>query len=242
MIAAPLLDALHRSLVQCQLATFDQDASDRAIRLAVLVRVPDPHDASVGQLHASGSLDLQEERFDGIVDVQQFLAADRSLPCVDIGARPVGHDALAVDARTHALVLEFGIEIAKLDREQVVRRPVERNAVAFVALSTAVEQWLVVAGDEALGLAVGGEYLVCVKMPLEECADSERVAAVDRRRRCADCVPGCGAGLPREERAAARAERRPCVLLRVVVPARQFGEGDSAQLHRRCRGGGARWW
>ena len=103
-----------------QFAALDQNASDGAIRLTVLIRVPDAHDAAIGEPHPPGALDLQEKGFDRVVDVEQFLARDRRLSRLDIGTRPVRHHALAIDARAHALVLEFGIEFGQVDGEQVV--------------------------------------------------------------------------------------------------------------------------
>ena len=125
--------------------------------MAVLVGIADAHHAAVGEPHAPRALDLQEERFDRIVDVRELLhPCDRRLAALDVGARPVRHDALALDAAAHALVLELGIELGQVDRQQIVGRA--RTAARDGAPSGAAagEQRLVVAGDHPGVAAVGG--------------------------------------------------------------------------------------
>jgi hypothetical protein len=67
----PGLDALHRRLLQLQFAALDQRLADRLIGMAVLVTVVQAHHAAVGQLDPAGTLHLQEEEFDGIIDIEQ---------------------------------------------------------------------------------------------------------------------------------------------------------------------------
>ena len=62
-------------------------APDRAIRVAVLIGVADAHDAAVGEAHAAGALDLQEERLDRILDVDERLVASTGALPFSMSAR-----------------------------------------------------------------------------------------------------------------------------------------------------------
>src|SRR5262249_52261558 len=148
------LDPLHRRLAWRERAALDQDARDRSEWLAVLVRVPQAQDAALGESHPAGALDLQEERFDGVVDEDERLALERRLAVFDVGARPVGDDALAVDAAAHPLVLELRIDLAQVDGQQVVGWREQRITVLLGTNAASVEKRLVVAGDEAARRAI----------------------------------------------------------------------------------------
>ena len=77
---AVLLDRIHVG------TRLDEHARDGPERMSVLIRITDSHDAAVGELDATGSLDLQEERFDGVGDPRDRLARERRLAGVDVRA------------------------------------------------------------------------------------------------------------------------------------------------------------
>src|SRR3989442_1183359 len=165
MLPPPFLDRLHRCSIGRELAALDQHARDRPEWLSVLVGVSDAHDAAFGETDAARALDLQEERLDGIVNEDELLAGQRRCACFDLLSRPVRNYALALDAATQPLVLELGVELDEVDRQQIVRRRVERITVLLALDAAAVEQRLVITRGEAGVLAVRGERLVCGKMP-----------------------------------------------------------------------------
>ena len=75
--------------------------------------------------HPARALDLQEERLDRVVDIDDLLARDGSGPVLDLGAREVGHDAAAIEPAAEAKVLRLGHYRGEVDHEQIVGRRVE---------------------------------------------------------------------------------------------------------------------
>ncbi len=238
---APLANPLHRCALERHLAALDENPPDRAIRMTVLIGIADAHHSALGEAHAAGALDLQEERFDGIRDVDEHLVGDRCAPVLDVGARPIGDDALALDAPAQPLVLELRVELGQIDRQQVVRRRVQRHAVARGACAAAIEQRFVVAGDHAGVAPVRGHDLVWDKMIFEECA---RAAAVDRRnllRSDARALPQRARRGGRDERRASGAKRGPRFVDAIVGPAGKRGPRDRGVLRRQRRRCGRRY-
>src|SRR5436305_942822 len=206
--------------------------------MSILVRISNAHDAAFDETDAARALDLQKERFDRIVDEDKLLAGQRRRARFDVLSRPVRNHALALDAAAQPLVLELGIELCEVDRQQIVRRRVERITVSITPDAAAVEERLVIAGHEAGVLAILGERAVCGKMPLEECSHRRRVARIDRSCYGAGLAPdGCGCLLTNERRATG-GERGPVVGERVLAPARQLGERDGAEYRARRVGYG----
>ena len=67
--------------------------------MAVLVGIAHAHHAALGEAHAPRTLDLQEESFDGIVDIDELAhPVHRGFAAFDVRARPVRDHALAFDA------------------------------------------------------------------------------------------------------------------------------------------------
>ncbi len=231
----PGLDALHRGLLELEVAAIDKNAPDRAVGMAVLVGVIDPQHAAVGQADAPGPLDLQEEELDRVVHPGQRLRRQTALLGEDFAARPVGHDLVALDPAAHALALEFGKEVAELDGQQVVGHPVHREGVAPVGLAAAVEQRLVVAGDHAVdGGGIGGRHRVGAQIGLEELADGGIGLAVDLLGLGADGTPGLATGAAAQA-AAALAEGRPGSRVGIVAPARKIAPGNRREYTRKSR-------
>src|SRR5712691_12970967 len=94
----PGLDRLHRGLLELELSALDEVAPDRLKRVAVLVGVAEAQRLAAVELHAARALDMEEERFDGIVDPEDFHACDGRRASRDFRARVVRHDALSLHA------------------------------------------------------------------------------------------------------------------------------------------------
>ena len=152
-------------LAERELAAVDQHAADRFVRVSVLVRIADANDAAVVDADAPRALDLQEERVDRILDVDERFPVERRPPALDLCARPVRHDLASLHAAAHTLALELRVELGEVDGEEIVRHGVDRHAEALVARAAAREQRLVVAGDRSLGAAVGGTRTPLAERP-----------------------------------------------------------------------------
>src|SRR6185436_5583536 len=129
--------------------------------MAVLPRIADPHLSPFGEADASGPLDLQEEGVDRIVHPDQLQTAP--------GQRAL-LDRLAVGERDQRAVLypagdpapfEVLAEGAEIDAHQLRRPAVERDVVALGLLPAALEEGLVIPGEESLSsiasLRMGGQ-------------------------------------------------------------------------------------
>ncbi len=208
--------------------------------MPVLVRVAHAHHAALGEPHAARTLDLQEEGFDRIVDVDELLALDRRLAVLDVRARPVGNHAPAFDAAAQPLVLELRIELGQVDGQQVVGRRVQRDAVARRARATAGQQRLVVAGDHSGVAAIRRNDLVGAKMTLEEGTHRVAIRGDDGTRVGAGGLPEVAGRRRCEQRRAAHAEGRPDFGDPVLGPAGQRAPRDRQVLRRQRRCGGRR--
>jgi hypothetical protein len=121
--ARPLLDALHRGLVEAHFAALDEQFADRLIGVAVLVGEGQARHAAVGQADAPRALDLQKEEFNRVVDPEQNATALGLVAPGDLGSRVVGNDLVALQATAQAQVLEFRLDGAEIDVQQVGGAP-----------------------------------------------------------------------------------------------------------------------
>ena len=167
----PFLDALHRCVLQRDLAAVDEHAPQGAERLPVLVGVAHPKPLAVRQLHLAGALDVQEEELDRVIDPCDLGALERGGRLVDVAAREVGNDAAAFEAPPQAPVLEIGVDRGQVDREQVLGHAVDRVAIARRARAASAQQRLVVAGDEAGVGVVRVHHAIGIEIHLEEQGD-----------------------------------------------------------------------
>src|SRR6184192_4127676 len=140
MLFSPLPDALHRYLLERELAVLDEELADRPVGPAVLVRVADSHHAAIGKLDPTGTLDLQKERCQRIVDVKELLAREHRPACFDVCARPVGKDPLTLEAAAQTLVGKLGIRLSEIDNEEIIGWTIKRITIAIVSLATAMKQ------------------------------------------------------------------------------------------------------
>src|SRR5690606_1894121 len=100
---------------------------------------------------------------------------------VDLGPRPVGHDLVADEAAAQAERLQIGIDVAELDRQHVLRHAADRPAVAGRRVEAALDQRLVVAGDQAFLAAVRVRQAPGLEVLLEVGAGAGAVRALAQR-------------------------------------------------------------
>jgi len=164
-----LADRGRGDLFAAERAAVDQCPADRPIRMAVLVRIADPDEATVPQLKATRALDLEEERIDRIVrpaddrpGCRAGCAARRlagaGLPAFGLRAAVVRDDPLAVQTAAQPQALESGLHVREVDRQQV-RRPAAQGHLRRVLLRQATGQKrFVVAGHQAGRRDVVGQF------------------------------------------------------------------------------------
>jgi hypothetical protein len=127
---SPVLDALHRRALGRELAAPDEQSPERAERMPVLVGVSKAQSLAVLELHLAGSLDVQEEGVDRVVDPDQLASLQRRGIAIDVAAREVGHDAIALELAAQALALQLRVHRREVDHEHVRRRRVQGIAVS----------------------------------------------------------------------------------------------------------------
>ena len=79
-----------------QLAFLDQVAADRLVGVAVVVGKAQPYEAAVGQLDAAGTLDLQEDGLDRVIDPDQGFGRAGAFAGSNVGCGVIGHQPAAV--------------------------------------------------------------------------------------------------------------------------------------------------
>src|SRR5580700_5986527 len=121
MRGEPGPDTRHAGLRYRQFLLIHEIATDRAIRLSVLVGVAEPDDRAILELYATGTLYFEQERIQRAVQPDDFMA----LQCWirrQLRARVIRHHGLADQSSTHALALELRDDRAQVHRQQVIRR------------------------------------------------------------------------------------------------------------------------
>ena len=86
----PLADAVHRHLFFGHLAALDQDAADRQVGVTVVGVIVDAQHGAVFQPHARRSLDVDEERFDRILEPADLQLAPVERAVLDLGTIEIG--------------------------------------------------------------------------------------------------------------------------------------------------------
>ena len=202
--------------------------------MAVLVGVVQAHRAAVGQADPAGTLHLEEEEFDGIIDIEQRLARQLVALGRDFGPRPVRQHLVALQPAAHALVLQLREHCRQVDGQQVVRHATHRLLDAFGPQPAAAQQGLVIAGDQAIERTVAVGDGVGREVLLEETAGIETRLAVGSPRQIADALPAIAVG-PAGHAATGEQEGRPGRRHVVIAPARQVGPGSRHMGTRKGR-------
>jgi len=172
---------------------------------------------------------------------------------VDVAAGEVGQQPSALQAAAYTLPLELRIQVAEVDRHQVVGHAVQRVAVACIASAVAAQQRLVVAGDQATALlgtvGIDCDQAVRLEVALEERSHAGRIEGV-RLWHGVGCATGFEPGRCRtvgDQCPAALAQRRPCFVHAVRLPSGQRLPRHRLMPDRREWGGllrrrqGCRW-
>src|ERR1700726_4340040 len=163
--------------------------------MPILIGVTDAYAAPIGKLDAGRALNVYEERFDRVIYPDELPPPQPCLAGLDFRARPIRQHTLAVESSANALGLELGEDLSQLDREQIVRRRIQRIAVAIVAHTAALQQRLVVAGHPSDIDPVRGGDPVWSKLRFEKRARARVVVSCDGRRGGAYRSPdGCRFG------------------------------------------------
>src|SRR5260370_34583857 len=201
----PGLDRLHRGLLELELSALDEVAPDRLKRVAVLVGVAEAQRLAAVELHAAGTLDMEEERFDRIVDPEDFLARDGRRASSDFRARVVRHDALSLHAPAQAQAPQLRADRGEIDGEQVIRRTIKRVEVRRRPGAAAAQKRLVVTRDHPLDRAVGVGETPGNEMLFEEAPRLVVAGRAQLHRPRANAAPalapaqrlaGCAQGVP----------------------------------------------
>ncbi len=106
------------------------------------------------------TLDLQEKQFNFIFHPVQFAPLEQTGSAINLGAAVIGHNTLALQATAQAQVFELRISCTQVNLQHVIRRGVQRIAVALGFDAAALEQGFVITGDHPLFAAVRVEHLI----------------------------------------------------------------------------------
>ena len=206
--------------------------------MAVLVGIADGQHLAVRQPDAAGTLDFEEEQRHRIVHPSEHDLVGRALAVADLGARVVRHHAIAVESPAITLALQFRIERAEVHRHQIIRSSVERITEALGLDRASVQQRFVIAGDEALAVAVVAGYLVGDETRLEKRARGSVIGGGKQRGVGAQLAP---ARIARGHFPAAALQCRPRLRESIVPPTRQFRPRnrltDAGRARRRADAG-----
>ncbi|CCD96483.1 hypothetical protein BRAO375_600055 [Bradyrhizobium sp. ORS 375] len=176
----PVADALHRHLLARNDAALDQDATDRRVGMAVVGIVVDAHRRAVIETDPRGALDLREQQIRLIPQPRDLEATALDGAVLDLRAVVVGHELAPSDlAIDRTLVGQARRVLLETAHEQVGRTAIDRNVVDLVLGARALDHRLVVAGDEAVGIAELGD-LQRLEISLEERARRGAVGRLGR--------------------------------------------------------------
>ena len=145
-----LPSACHRHPVGGEQVVVDQVAADRRVRVAVLAVVVDAHGRAVGEMDAARALDVHEEHFHRVFEVQQLQPLAGQRPLLDLGARRKGRFAGRRLAHVRQPV-GLGGAVRLVDDVHEIGRPlVDRRLELAFRRARAFQHRLVVAGQQPL--------------------------------------------------------------------------------------------
>ena len=196
--------------------------------MAILVGITHPDAAAVFELHLTGSLDLHEEQVDDVIDPEQRpIAGVRLLP---FGAREIRHQLAPFQPAAQPHVLEFRIKVAQIHVDEVGRDSLDGIQVRLAALPVALQQRLVVAGDQSLAATVRVDQLPGLELRFEPGAQRNAVPCDETLRGKAGLTPD----LSPLQRSAGRKKGGKSRAEIVLAPTRQtFPRGRLERLGRR---------
>ena len=155
--------------------------------MAVLIGVADAQQCAGVEPDATGPLDLEEEQFDGVIHPGQLATGRCAAPGIDVGPAEIRHQLAADQAPANPHSLELRIQLGEVDHDQVIGYRIQGMPIALVAGAAAVQEWFVIAGEQAFGTAIARDDLTRFECRLEIAALGGGIGA--RRRLGADCGP-----------------------------------------------------
>ena len=178
--------------------------------------VIDAHRRAVLEADARRALDLREQQIGLVLQPADFEAAAGDLAVLDLGAVVIRHELAAADLAKHlALVGQAGGALRDAANEQVRRPAIDRHGVDVGLRPRAVDDRLVIAGDETLGFAEPRDSQAaenCSSKNARALAPSESSSALARGR---DRAARCPA--PSDRLAASLRRYRPAAYAKRLV-------------------------
>ncbi|MNN22433.1 hypothetical protein D3C81_1357900 [compost metagenome] len=162
------MNGAHAHFFLFQLALVHQPAPDRPVGVAVLVGVTQAQLAAIFQLYPAGTLDLQELQVHRVGQPGQHRCLDAVT--VDHLGGVVRFEHPAIETTAQALALELGVHAGQVDHDHVLGNAVDRHVVGRGLAQAARVDRLVVTGDQAVGVVLGGTQAVYLQVLLEESA------------------------------------------------------------------------
>src|SRR5207245_10043917 len=181
----PALYALHRGLLERELAALHEVAAERAVGMAVLIGIREAYALAAFELELARALDLQEEKLDRVRGPADHRCAEAFPARFDLGAAVVRHEAPALEAAAQPEIPHLRCHGPEIDHEQVVGDAEHRDAIRRVAYAAASHNGLVIAGDDAGVASLGAHQRVRREGALKEATRARFVAYGDRGRRAA---------------------------------------------------------
>src|SRR4029078_11183676 len=103
----------------------------------------------------AGTLDLQDEGIDRVLDPQQLESAPGENAAVDLGAAGIGNGTGGIEAPEDGAAGKIVGEIAKIGGKKIRRSAIERNLETGRGRARSIELHFVIAGETALAVAAG---------------------------------------------------------------------------------------
>ena len=188
----------------------DQPATDWPIRVAVLIGIGDAQLTATVELDATRSLDLQELQVHRVGQPGHHRRLDAL--ALDGGCIVIGFEHATFEPAPQAFAFEFRINAVQSDDDHVFRHAIHRDVRRCGLGQAAGVHRFVVAGDQAVGVIVGGAQAVDIKVLLEKTTNLAG-GLRDVGRRCAGRAPD-RVSLESVASAAPRAETGDKVVIR----------------------------
>ena len=115
-----------------------------------------PHNGTVGQNDPSRTLHVQHESVDRVIDPQQFQVSFRQDTGVDRTAGVIGPQLAAIDPADNVTTGQFRAELTEIDRNVIVRQPINRVGVSVVLLARTAQFRFEVTGEQPLRPGAAG--------------------------------------------------------------------------------------
>lgn len=116
--------------------------------MAVLGRVAEPHPGAVREEHTPRSLDLHEEEFDRVVEIEQFEPLPLERARIDFRARVIRLKRVAVPPPDAEARIVERAQLIRRHLNEIVRAPIDGDLQFARSFPRTGDFGLVIAGDE----------------------------------------------------------------------------------------------